>query len=51
MNVSSDHFGEELAIVMNKMVLVSEVSALAKDIEKSRLSTAQKQSIFPKSSR
>lgn len=33
----SGYFGEELATVMNKMLLISEVSALAKFIEKSKI--------------
>ena len=29
-----EHFGEELASLMNKMLLVSQVAGLAKDIER-----------------
>jgi hypothetical protein len=42
LQISIDHYGDPLAILMNKMVLVSQVAQLAKKLHKSSLSKVRK---------
>ena len=42
----AEHYGHELAKTMNKMVLVSEVAALAKEIEKAKMDHEQEKSVM-----